>query len=115
MNADGRVTLRDGADGWRIRRTLEDRRHARALAFSPDGRSLAVGADEADIFLWDPGQEAPGSPLGIPVREAINLKYSPDGRTLAVARTHSPEIILWDIGARQATRPCKAMRRACCA
>src|SRR5215468_3565954 len=40
---DGRVGLRSPAEGWSLQRFLADRGHARAVAFSPDGRLLALG------------------------------------------------------------------------
>src|SRR5262249_60022191 len=40
---DGRVVLWEVANRWSIKRTLDDRWHERAVAFSPDGRSLVMG------------------------------------------------------------------------
>ena len=44
-HSDGRVALRDVADGWGVRRFLDDRGHDGAVAFSSDGRWLAAGRD----------------------------------------------------------------------
>src|SRR5579883_1449219 len=43
IQADGRVALRDAAGGESVPSFVGYRGHARALAFSPDGRYLAVG------------------------------------------------------------------------
>src|SRR5262249_31749130 len=50
IQSDGRVALRDTAGGVNGPSVLDHSGHARALAFSPDGRSLAVGGDEPDIL-----------------------------------------------------------------
>jgi WD40 repeat protein len=54
------------------------------VAFSPDGRTIASGARDGSLALWDAGTGAEvryGPPRGI----VFALAYSPDGRTLAVA------------------------------
>ena len=53
IQMDGRVTLRDSASGVRSSDSLDYRGPAWALAFSPDGRSLAVGGLERDVLLYD--------------------------------------------------------------
>jgi WD40 repeat protein len=72
-----------------------------AVAFSPDGRLLAVGG--ADVRLWNPvtGQPA-GVPLGAPGTGAAGLAFSPDGRLLAAADTRG-DVRLWHVATRQLT------------
>ena len=70
-----------------------------ALAFSPDGRSLAVGGIEPDIFLYDLRAGGAGHPLGMPIRGTKGLAFSPDGRTLAASSYLHHEILLWDLAA----------------
>jgi WD40 repeat protein len=105
-----RVTLWDTTHG-RVRRVLAVRfREIAALAFSPDGRTLAVADSEANrVLLYDThtwrmkrllragAGDAP-DPLR---REAINtLKFSPDGRLLATvhesgSRTEAHSVWGW--------------------
>src|SRR5437879_4436799 len=59
-----------------------------ALAFSPDGRTLAA-ADRRTVRLWEVatrGQRAAYTdPSDPPAHRTHGLAFSPDGRTLAVA------------------------------
>src|SRR5207245_539265 len=55
------------------------------LAFSPDGKTLALaGGDAAAVFLWEVETGEPLAPHG-PRRPAHDLAYSADGALLATA------------------------------
>ncbi|MGA4993098.1 protein kinase domain-containing protein [Nonomuraea bangladeshensis] len=58
-----------------------------ALAFAPDGRTLAVGTSyPATVTLWDTG--GPARPRAVPIAgadEVEGLVFAPDGRTLVVS------------------------------
>ena len=65
-----------------------------SVAFSPDGRILAVGDNRGDVGLWDvaTGRRtvlAEGSPV-------YGVAFSPDGRTLAVGDARG-DVGLWDV------------------
>jgi len=74
--------------------------HACAIAFAPDGRSLASAGFHAVVHIWD---RATGKELlrfgsdSAPGFEAVTgLAYAPDGKTLAAARCNQP-VCLWDV------------------
>jgi WD40 repeat protein len=102
-NTAGRVTLRAPETGWEIERFLDFPGYAKAVAFSPDGRSLAVGGFARGICLWDlpsPKSEATQTIL-VPIQRAKCMMFSPDGRSLAVTTDLDGTILVWDLAARR--------------
>ncbi|WP_329092755.1 serine/threonine protein kinase [Actinomadura citrea] len=90
---DSTITLWDVATG-RVLRTIEKTGWVSALAFSPDGRSLASSCSTPGLLLvWD----AATGRLKVNVRSGEfglnSLDYSPDGRTIAGA---NPDARLFD-------------------
>ncbi len=66
------------------------------VGLSPDGKTLAVGQDDA-VVLWD---VASGKEVGrLPQPGANGFAFSTDGKTLAAAS--SPAIHLWDLATRK--------------
>jgi WD40 repeat protein len=78
----------------------------RSMAFSPDGRTLAITAfaayageaDDGTVRLWNVSDRAHPTPLGQPLGSSTNpiraVAFSPDGRTLAAAGTG---VQLWNV------------------
>src|SRR5262249_46247340 len=59
-----------------------------AVAFSPDGRTLASGGREGRVFPWDVARPPGGAPapprrLTGDEHQVIDVTFSPDGRLLA--------------------------------
>jgi WD40 repeat protein len=70
----------------------------RAVAFAPDGRTVAVAAlGNADIFLWDLNAARLCRRLHAPA-PVQSIAFAPEGRHLASGgRGLSPSIVLWDL------------------
>ncbi|MEV2191029.1 WD40 repeat domain-containing protein [Streptomyces phaeochromogenes] len=72
-----------------------------ALAFSPDGRTLAGGIQDGTIRLWDPENGHPTALLTDARRiTPIEVAFHPDGTTLADARD---AVHLWDLASGRTT------------
>ncbi|MFG3527685.1 WD40 repeat domain-containing serine/threonine protein kinase [Streptomyces sp. NPDC047917] len=70
-----------------------------AVAFSPDGKTLATGGPGGDVRLWDVATGRLKATLANRLLEARDLAFSPDGRSLAV--TADGGVLLWNLAARR--------------
>jgi hypothetical protein len=66
-----------------------------ALAYSPDGSTLAAGGPDGDVILWDTARWAPRGVLAGSA-EATDAAFAPDGRTLATS-SRDGKVRLWDV------------------
>jgi WD40 repeat protein len=69
--------------------------HANAVAFSPDGHTLAC-ASGAAVLLWNTTTGTPAARLDAGTRTVGAITFSPDGRTLATAGDDAV-VRLWDL------------------
>ncbi|WP_306337948.1 hypothetical protein [Streptomyces sp. KL118A] len=98
---DGSVRLWDPSTGRR-RATLDGAvSRVRALTFTPDGRTMAIGGvnkkGQGVVQLWDVVSLKSRSPLLVPGDAVTSLAIGGDGRTLATAGADG-KVRLWDLG-----------------
>ncbi len=79
----------------------------RNVAFSPDGRTLAVAFDRGvaggGVVLWDTASRSRQSgPLEVKEGQVLSIAFSPDGRTLAAGfgGVGGGGVVLWDTASR---------------
>ncbi|MFG2777874.1 helix-turn-helix domain-containing protein [Streptomyces prunicolor] len=79
-----------------------------AVAFSPDGATLAVGGAGGSLQLWDVATQQPlsSAPLTTPGEAITSLAFSPDGSTVYAGSAHVPL-------QRYAVDPERALTRVC--
>ncbi|MFJ9647625.1 hypothetical protein [Streptomyces sp. NPDC101206] len=79
-------------------------RGVNALAFSPDGHTLASAGHDGITVLWDVAERTPRLSLTGHTGSLRSVAFSPDGRTVATAGIDQ-KIMLWDTvrGTRLAT------------
>jgi WD40 repeat protein len=80
--------------------TLKGHNAATAVAFSPDGNTLATADEKGAIRFWNAatGKERPGSAKDWKVGTIGALAFSPDGFT-CVAGGEGGRIVVWDLDA----------------
>jgi WD40 repeat protein len=98
-NTNGRVTLRAPANGWDIERFFDFRGYPMAVAFSPDGQSLAVVGISRRVCVWDLNSQSkkPAKIIVLPIRSARRVLFSPDGQSLAVTTDLDGTMFLCDL------------------
>jgi WD40 repeat protein/serine/threonine protein kinase len=66
-----------------------------AVAFAPDGKTLATLRDDGVVQLWDPVRGVELRRFPAATGEACCLAFAPDSATLAVGR--GPQVELWEV------------------
>jgi Tol biopolymer transport system component len=74
-----------------------------SVAFSPDGKTLAVGDDDGDVYLWDVATARLTATLPDPASGGVNgVAFTPDGQTLAAADGNG-SVYLWGVASARRT------------
>jgi WD40 repeat protein len=91
------VDLRD-PDTGKARRTLTgpDGADVEGVAFSPDGRLLAMALDDETAVLWDAATGERTAVLKGHDGRVRHVAFAPDGKTLATAGSRDRVVALWD-------------------
>ncbi len=72
-----------------------------SLAYSPDGRLLAMGCQDGTVRLCDTTTRTVAATLATKAEEVRHLLFSPDGRTLATGTAlGASKAELWDVATR---------------
>ena len=79
-----------------------------ALAFSPDGRSLAAASERHDeIIVWDLAADRVRISLRGHSSPVIGLAFTADGRSIVSGETADPLVLVWDL---ESGRPRRRLR-----
>jgi len=73
----------------------------RSVSFSPDGATLASGAWDGTVKLWDVATGEPIATLEGHVDVVQSVSFSPDGATLASSGAWDGTVKLWDVASRE--------------
>jgi RNA polymerase sigma factor (sigma-70 family) len=99
---DKRVIVWEVASGKQIRILAGFTEYAVAVAWSPDGRTLAVSDGAGIVRLFDPKSGKLGANLKGPINGGGSLVFSPDGKLLASGGGgENPSVRLWDVASRK--------------
>lgn len=94
--ADGAgVRLVDVATRAAIPGMAFDVKHVASLAFSPDARTLAMGARDGKLWLWHLSEGRPRPPVRAHLTPVNSLAFTTDGKLLASASMTADDVGVW--------------------
>ncbi|HMF13736.1 MAG TPA: hypothetical protein VKE94_15565, partial [Gemmataceae bacterium] len=83
-----------------VLQTIDCTKQVTRIAFSPDGRLLAIG-QVGGIALYNPATGEEVAPFKPTPAAVLGLAFSPDSRHLASADISDPAIKVWDVAANE--------------
>jgi WD40 repeat protein/tRNA A-37 threonylcarbamoyl transferase component Bud32 len=97
VGTNDHIVLRSAGDGQRASFLLGHKRRIASLSFSPDGRTLASGADDGTVRLWN---VATGQELYTLIDDADSVNsvaFEPDGNGLVTCITKGSvkQTVMW--------------------
>jgi WD40 repeat protein len=102
-----RVVFLDVPSSTVLRRTVEFDYGASAMAFSPDGHTLAVGDYWGEVTLIESATAQVRLRIGGHLGKINDLAFSPDGKLLATA-SEDGTVLIWDLARLPGLKPAPA-------
>jgi WD40 repeat protein len=96
IGADNKITLFDTATGKELRRMAGGPFSVRAVAFAPDGRSLAAAGDDGVVRWWEAATGQLRRQLAGHAAAVEALAFAPNGRLLASGSAATTALV-WDV------------------
>jgi RNA polymerase sigma factor (sigma-70 family) len=98
------VRLWDAATGKQVRLLESGARGVSAVAFAPDGKTLAVGCADQSVSVWELASGQVRAVLRDPESGVGSVAFSPDGKLLAAS--NGKAVRLWDVATGHELRRC---------
>lgn len=96
----GEVWVKDLTTGECSQLMSSSMNQARCVAFTPDGRFLAVAGGPAGVRIWDMTTGLESSPIDTEPNVARHVAFTPDGTRMAVAGFRG-RLTLWNVAERR--------------
>ncbi|MDX1947437.1 MAG: protein kinase [Pirellulaceae bacterium] len=96
IGLQGSIDIWDALVGKKLR-SLDDKQPAKSLAWSPDGKWLAVGRADNAIQLWDMSKEVPGPTLAGHTKPVTSLAWSPKSEWIASQAYGTTNVNVWGV------------------